>query len=477
MREANAGFQLAVVGAGPGGMAAATTAAELGVEVVLLDENAAIGGQIFRQPPMALGSSVPRLPDYAAEIFTRARALGVAHRPGRVVWGFADGNQLLASGPTGVERYTADHVILATGAYDLPVPMPGWTLPGVLTAGGAQTLLKAQRVRPGNRVLVAGAGPLILLLACQLLDAGAEVVAVLDVSPSSERLKAGINLLRLWPMAREGLGFLWRLARRRVPLLSGWSVVRILGDSRVTGAVVAPVDASGHPRRAGARRYEADTVCLGYGFVPSVELAAVRGCALEHAPFREGWVPRRTEALETTVSNVFAVGDCAGISGARVDLEEGRLAALEVARRMGRISDREAEQRLEAARAALGRLRPLQRYLETAYRPRPGLMELLEDSVVVCRCEDVSAGRITNEIQQGARSLQEVKSVCRVGMGYCQGRMCLPTVTGMLGAQAGLEVDAIGYPSPRPPVRPCTIDQLSEPGDMGADIEPVTANR
>lgn len=470
--------ELAVVGAGPGGMAAATTAAELGVQLVLLDESAAVGGQIFRQPPPALaGRRGTPVPAYASETFAKAGRLRAAHRPGRTVWGFTDDNLLLAAGPDGVERYRADHVILATGAYDRPVPMPGWTLPGVFTAGGAQTLIKAQRVLPGERVLVAGAGPLILVLAAQLLDAGAEIAAVADISSSRERFRAGLGLARLWPVAREGLGYLWKLRRRGVPVLGGSSVVRIFGDARVTGAMVAPVDTAGRPQDGRRRRYDIDTVCLGYGFVPSIELTAVRGCALEHAPLRGGWIPRRSELLETTVPGVFAVGDCAGISGARVDLEEGRIAGLEVARRLGRIASHEAAGRIQAVRTGLAAFRPLRRYLETVYQPRPGLVELLEDSVVVCRCEDVTAGRIREEIGRGARSLQEVKSGTRAGMGYCQARMCTPAVTALLERQAGAGPGLIGAPSARPPVRPCTIGQLCDPAeDDGArrDVEIVT---
>lgn len=479
MSEANGvrRVELAVVGAGPGGMAAATTAAEFGVQLVLMDESPAVGGQIFRQPPPALaGRHGTPIPAYARETFAKAGRLRAAHRPGRTVWSFTGDNLLLAAGPDGVERYRADHVILATGAYDRPVPMPGWTLPGVFTAGGAQTLIKAQRLRPGNRILVAGAGPLILVLASQLVDAGAKVAVVADISSARERLMAGLGLAQLWPVAREGMGYLWKLARRGVPVLNGSSLLRILGESRVTAAVVAPVDAGGHRRAGRERRYDVDTVCLGYGFVPSVELAAVRGCALEYSPLRGGWIPRRSELLETTVSNVFAVGDCAGISGARVDLEEGRLAGLEVARRLGRIASHEAGRRIQAVRTGLEAFRPLRRYLETVYRPRPGLVELLEDSVVVCRCEDVTAGRIKEEIGRGARSLQEVKSGSRVGMGYCQARMCTPAVTALLERHAGVGSDLIGAPSARPPVRPCTIGQLCDPPeDDEARHDPAVA--
>jgi NAD(P)H-nitrite reductase large subunit len=283
-----------------------------------------------------------------------------------------------------------------------------------------------------------------------------------DISSARERLRAGLGLARLWPVAQEGLGYLLGLRRRRVPMLAGAGVVRILGESRVTGAVVAPVDATGRRRAGSERRFDVDTVCLGYGFVPSIELAAVRGCALEHAPARGGWIPRRSDALETTVRNVFAVGDCAGISGARVDLEEGRLAGLEVARRLGRLTPHEAARRIDAVRTGLRAFAPLRRYLETVYQPRPGLVELLDDAVTVCRCEDVTAGAIKDEIGRGARSLQEVKSATRVGMGYCQARMCTPAVTALLQRHAGADAEVAVAPSARPPVRPCTIDQLCD---------------
>jgi thioredoxin reductase/bacterioferritin-associated ferredoxin len=452
-----------VVGAGPGGMMAALTAASAGLEVLLVDENPAPGGQIFRRPATDAGERAP-LPDYASPLsalWHGGSVSGVTLRTGITAWAIDDTNRVYIAGADGSEVLEGSAVVVAGGTYEWVPPVTGWTLPGVVTAGGAQALLKGHRVVPGRRVLLAGSGPLILQVAVQLLNAGVTVAAVLDVMPRLDRWRAGLQVLGCPAIAGEGIALLARLRQARVPLLCGWMPKRILGDDEVTGIVAAPLDSRGRFRGTGERRWDVDAVCLSYGLVPSVELVALRGCTLDYDAALGGWIPRRDGTMQTTVPGIHAVGDGAGVLGARAAVAEGRIAAAAIARRLGCLADDQAAAIIAPARRALKRLRPVRRYLGQVFRPRAELVDLIDDRAVVCRCEDVAKVAITAAITDGAHSLHEIKSACRVGMGPCQGRVCMPTISRMLARMTGRTLAEIGHPRPRPPVKPLGVDQLA----------------
>lgn len=455
---------MVVIGAGPAGMAAALTAATAGAEVVVIDESPAPGGQIFRRPAADRDADYSRLPSYASSLgaFRNGDPVsGVTFRPQSMVWAIDDANAVYVAGPAGTEVLHANDVVIASGAYEWSPPVPGWTLPGVLTAGGAQALLKAHRVVPGRRVLLAGTGPLIVQVAVQLAEAGVHVAALLDVMPRHERWLANVHVLAHPAVAKEGMALLWHLRRRGIPVLPGWMVSEIRGDDTVTGVVAAPLDRRGRLCREAQRHWEVDTVCLSYGLVPSVELAALRGCELDYDAGRGGWVPRRDHRMQTTVAGVYAVGDGAGIRGARAAIAEGRIAGAAVAHGRGWMSASDAAAVRANARRILDRLQPVQRYLARVFRPRIELVDLIADTAVVCRCEEVTVGRVVSEIRNGARNLHEVKTSCRAGMGPCQGRLCMPTISRMLVRATAMTLAEIGYPRPRPPVKPLGLDQLT----------------
>ena len=463
-----------VVGAGPGGMAAALSAAAAGLEVVLVDENPAPGGQIFRRPANGRAHRAP-LPAYASALSPLrdgGAVSGVTSRLGATVWAIDEGNRVHLASADGTEMIAAAAVVLAGGTYEWPPPVPGWTLPGVMTAGGAQALLKGHGVVPGRRVLIAGTGPLILRVAAELAEAGVEVVAVLDVMAAGERWLASLGLLACPEVAGEGLALLWRLRRAGVPLFSGWLPRRISGRQAVEAVEAAPWDGR---FRGPARRWQVDTVCLSYGLVPSVELAALRGCALDHDGCLGGWVPRRDPDMQTTVPGVYAVGDGAGVLGARVAVAQGRIAGAAIAERLGGLPESEAARIVAAARRTIRRLRPLGHYLGRAYRPRLELVDPIESDVMVCRCEEISAATITAEIEAGAHSLHEIKTACRAGMGPCQGRLCMPTIARMVARATGRALADVGFSRPRPPVKPLDLDQLapvhSAAGGTGAGAD------
>lgn len=455
---------LTIVGAGPAGLAAAGRALEHGLTVTLLDDNSLPGGQYFRQPPHALRRGAHTRHD--AE-HRRAEALfkALTHRRLRylsdaVVWDAPEPDVLAFARGRDSGRVRAAATILAAGAVERAVPFPGWTLPGVMTAGGVQNLIKSQRMLPGRRFLVAGNGPLLLVVADSILRAGGTVVEVVESASPSGVWRLLPRLASAPDLLRRGLGYRARLLRAHVPLRSGATIVEARGDDEVREAVVAPIDAAGRVDRSRVRSIAVDTVVAGFGLVPSVELARLVGCRLRWEAGRGGFIPERSADLETTVPGVFAVGDGAGIGGAEVALAEGALAGLLAARRFGRGSERDVTR----LRARLARLHRVRDAIAALWTPPASFLALMTPDTIVCRCEDVTAGDLASVIDDGDPGVEPVKTTTRVTMGRCQGRNCLATVAELIARARGVSPAEVERPRARPPARPIVLgDLLHEP--------------
>src|SRR5690242_1692545 len=326
-------YELLIVGGGPAGLAAAAEAAGRGLQVALVDERPSLGGQIFKQP----GLVVREEGALGGEHVRGRRLIEAAERSGTRILlrtsclTLRGAEAVLAAEGEQAREVAAGTVLLAPGAHDRPVAFPGWTLPGVLTAGAAQTVVKAHRVTPGERVLFAGSGPLALAFPAQLHHYGVNVVAALEAGPPPRAADVA-RLLAAVPgnvaLLREALRYRRELWRGRVPLRYRRMVVRAEGRQRVEAVVHAEVDADWRVRRGTEERIEVDTLCIGYGFVPSVELLRVAGCTFRYDEDLGGPIVVVDEWQRTSVAGVLAAGDGTGIGGSYVAEDEGRLAAL-----------------------------------------------------------------------------------------------------------------------------------------------------
>ena len=449
-------------------MAAAIEAARAGISCTMIDEAPRLGGQVYRQQPREFGV---RDPGALGKDFTRGERLRQSFRessdrievlPGTSVLGVWEGHELLCASEGTSQTVIAERLILATGAYDRPVPFPGWTLPGVMTAGGVQVLVKAQHIRPGQRALVAGTGPLLLVVANQLHRAGVEVIAVLEAGRVSWSPRNIPKVWGEWGLLKDAWDY-WRgLRRAGIPLLFNHTIFEAYGQSQVTGASFGPVDPHDwRPLIGQADEAHVDLVVAGFGFVPSTELTLLAGCRHRYAADVGGWVPERDGSMETSAPGVFAVGDGAGVAGALVAVEEGRIAGIAVARQLGALSAAEAQRR--SARP-LRRLRSLERVrllLDEMSRIRPGLCKLATPKTTACRCEEVEFSEVDAALEEGASDLQAVKLLTRLGMGPCQGRNCAPSVGMYLCQARNCSAEAAGRINPRPPVKPVTLGALA----------------
>lgn len=465
MRE----VEVAVVGAGPAGLSAAVEAARAGAQVVLMDQYLGPGGQYFK--PLPPGFTGNGRPDWE-EDEEKGKALlqGITSErisvlTGTVVYSIEpDGILSLAREGYGL-RLKPQKLILATGAYERPVPFPGWTLPGVFSAGAVQTLVKIQRVLPGRRIMVAGSGPLLYSVASMLLDAGAEVTALIEAA----RLRTSwLQIPRLWrnwqPLLR-GLEYLKHLRDHDVPVLTGHTILRAEGTEKVDRAVVVEVDDNGQPLPDTGRNYDVDAVCVSFGFLPSIELVRLAGCEIIYQPDRGGFVPVHNEQMETSLPGVFVAGEVAGIGGAGIAMVQGRIAGIAAARQLGYLSDGEAEEQLRSAHSELAGLERFRKAMNEMFALRPGIWNLMQDDTIVCRCEEVTKAEIRQSAQESALSAREVRLRTWAGMGPCQGRFCTDVILRIMAETRGVEIDGIPQPRTRPPVHTVPVSILAEESD------------
>ena len=460
--------EVLVIGGGPGGLMAACVAAEAGADVTLLDERPGLGGQFFKQPtaPDAVPAALAGDRQFIAgrALIERARRSGAAVVSNAEVWGAFAPNEIAVHDGTRSLIFRPRHVIVAAGAYERGLPIPGWTLPGVMTTGAAQTLLRSYGVLAGRRLLVAGNGPLNLQVALELKQAGAEVVAVVELA----RAPGVASFRDLWRMATAAPELLAKGARH----LAG---LRFAGTPVYYRQGLASVERSGDGLRAWIGRsradgvgvdtaFDVDTVCMGYGFQPNNDILRSLGCRHDFDDTRGHLVTRRNDDCETTVSRIYAVGDCCGLGGAPAALEEGLIAAAAAVEALGLTHSASLAAARRDARRRLKRHRGFQAALWRLFDAPRYHCELAEKSTLICRCENVDLESLEAALSDGEPSIGEVKRRTRLGMGSCQGRYCAPVAAAMLAARRGRPIDELAFFAPRAPVKPIRIADMVKAG-------------
>jgi NADPH-dependent 2,4-dienoyl-CoA reductase/sulfur reductase-like enzyme len=464
-----------VVGAGPAGLRSAAAATRAGARVLVVDERAEAGGQYFKQPAGSLDTNEPALDaQYRAgrALLREAEEAGVEVLHGARVWGHSGKRELYAASSTGRYVLRCRALVLATGAYERGVPFPGWTLPGVMTTGAAQTLLRSYLVAPGTRVLVAGNGPLNLQVAAELAAAGVRVVAVVEAA-ALFRADNALHLARMASAApryaREGFSYLRVLARWRVPVMAPAAVVEVAGQGCARVATVARLDDRGRPRPRTTQLFDVDAVCLGPGFVPSSELARSLGCEHQVDERTGALVARRDRHGRTSVDGVWVAGDGGGIGGAQVAQAMGSLAGLDVASYLGLPPVAELADERRQAERELARSERFQQSLWRLFAAPRLLDQLATPGTVICRCEEVTLAELTAAATPWLAAAGSLKRATRAGMGKCQGRYCSPVLMALAARQSGEPVGPYSGFAPQAPVTPMTIAALAgePPSEVG----------
>jgi D-hydroxyproline dehydrogenase subunit alpha len=489
---------VAVIGAGPAGMSAAVAAAQAGCSVTVLDLGERPGGQYWRWGPASDGRFHHGWPAFRAlrDSFAGHQAAGrIVHLAGHAV--FHVDPPPAGEGAGASRRFTVhavagerergyavvkvSAVVVATGAYERQLPIPGWTLPGVMAAGAAQALLKGSAVVAGQRVVVAGTGPFLLPVAVGLAQAGARVAAVVEANQPLSYLRQPLDLARSRRKLPEAAGYLARLARHRVPVLRRHAVVAAHGDGRLRAVTVARLDPTWALIPGSQRTLDADVLAVGYGFIPQVELLGEAGAQLRRGPDGPAFAAVVGADQQTSVPGLFAAGETTGIGGADLSCLEGQLAGRAAARHCGH-QVRPAGPAIVRRRAALRRFGAL---LDAVHPVPPGWTQWLTGDTVVCRCEEVTLARLLAAFDLGADDARSVKLLARPGMGWCQGRICGASVADIVaghrrpGRPDGGDPDFPESAVSRPLAQPVPLEVLAEAaheqatGGMAGSPEPL----
>lgn len=454
-------YDLAIIGSGPAGMAAAAEAGKLGLHTALLDEQEEAGGQIYR----AIGRAPLADENVLGADYYQGRALldamqdaRIDHLPGTTVWGVDEDLTLNVSRRGHSQQVHARRLLVATGAQERPVPFPGWTLPGVMTCGAAQVLLKSSALVPPTPLVLAGSGPLLLLVASQLTHAGVPIEAVLDTTPLNNyrlAVRHSAGALRNPRLLFKGLGLLRSLKRSGVPHITGVEQLRAESEH---GDQVSKVR---YRRKGTDHQLDCRTLLVHQGVVPNVQLT--RALELDHDwnEQQQCWAPHVDAWGETSRAGIFVAGDSSGIAGARAAEEAGRLSVLQIARQLDRLKEAERDARSAPIFRRLSPQYAIRPFLDVLYQPARAF-QVPEDDTIVCRCEEVTAGELRQIVDAGCRGPNQAKAFCRAGMGPCQGRLCGLTVSQILADRSGLPIDAVGYYHIRPPIKPLTLGELAD---------------
>ena len=446
-------IKVAIVGAGPAGIAAADVLVAHGAAVTVIDEGREAGGQIYRRPRNGLKLDVDALLGVEAANYRRFHATfdrlrdRIDYRSQTLVWGVGDKRlHTLCAGRT--DTVALDALILATGATDRVLPIPGWTLPGVFTLGGAQVLLKEHGCLIGRRIVFCGSSPLLYLAAKQYRSMGAQTVAVLDTTRFSAKIGAAPGLLAAPQTFARGLGYMNTLRGAGVPIHHGVTLAAFEGAYGVEQVCFRD-----HNDRE--RVIACDAVAYGFGLKPETQLADLAGAKFRYDAIFRQWLPHADSDGRYGVGGYLA-GDGATIGGARAAKLTGTLAAcamLEDFKMSINGIDR------SRVRREVARLRRFQRGLARAFGWPVAAIHDLADTTMVCRCEGILAGELRDSLRAnfGPTEVNRLKAITRCGMGRCQGRFCGLAAAELTAHELNMPLEAVGRLRGQPPVKPIPL--------------------
>ena len=454
MKETNA--DVVVIGAGPGGLAAASEACRSGLSVIVLDEQVTPGGQIFRN----IENAAPQItgvlgPDYikGRDLAEEFRRSGARYESQATVWNIATDGVVDYIRLGQSHRATGKSLVVASGAMERPFPIRGWTLPGVMGAGAAQVILKSSGAVPRRPAVLVGCGPLLYLLAWQYLRAGVSIAALVDTTSLAAYTRASAHLFGAlvgWRDLKKGLGLLWEIRRHKVPVYNGVTQLAVEGDKKATGLSF----------KHGAQKVQitADLILLHQGVVPNTQFSWSMGAKHFWNETQLCWQPVTDQYGQLDSLPIYFVGDNRAIVGAQASATQGRLAALAIAQKAGVTIGVERERMLTWLLRKQTAIRP---FLDTLYTPLYENRVPPGNGTVVCRCEEVTSGQIREYVGLGCLGPNQTKAFGRCGMGPCQGRFCGLTVTEMIADTRKVQPQSVGYYRIRPPVKPVTLGELS----------------
>ncbi len=453
-------YQVVIIGAGAAGLSAAIAAAKQGLQIAVIDEQAAVGGQIYRgieSSPERRGQQLGEDYLYGKKLAETFRSLNVDYFPSTQIWSLNKQREIAVMKDDEVQIITAEQVILATGAMERPVPFSGWTLTGVMNAGAGQVLFKSSGVVPDKELILAGSGPLLLLLASQYIRAGVKVKALLDMSTTANHINALPKLPRALLTAHyliKGMKLQGELKQAGVPLLEGVSELKAIGGNNKLNSI-------SFKHKGKSKTLTTDILLTHFGVIPHIWLTQAAGCEHFWDKSQQCWRPKQDSWGRTSLEGILIAGDGGGINGAKAAEYAGEIAATQAIYALGKIDRQQRNEQAATAKFAKKRERCIRPFLEAWFAISNNLLVTKDNETLICRCEEISAGEIRTAIAEGHDDSNHVKFITRCGMGACQGRQCANAVAHIVAAETGKSLPEAGFYRGRPPVTPISLGQLA----------------
>ena len=459
-------YDVIIVGSGFSGIVAASVLADANLDILVVDENLHIGGQLLRKIPESLGENAAYHPDYTKKIGFRfiesckQKKIQILNRT-RVLGIYPDNRILLEIDETSSRQLTFETILLATGARERYLPFKGWTLPGVVSTGLLQVMMKSNGVLPARNMVIGGSGLFLYAAAYEFLKNKGKLLGLYEQTGMMGKIRMVPTLLGQIPKMAEGARYMSKIMLSGVMPKFRRRVVEARGNGCVEEVVVARTNAQGHPVTGSEKIVKVDGLAVGYGFVPNIELPQLAGCDLEYIEERGGWVVKVDDQMRGNGDNVYCAGEPTGIGGAFKSITEGEIAALSMLNRFDKVASGDFESKLRTLTRQRNHHLQFGKYFNSLYQVTPPMLEDVPDETVVCRCEDITMGELRKAVKDGYTTPSALKVAVRTGMGNCQGRTCGPVIYDLMSHLTGNSHQEVGAFSVRPPVKPASIGSLS----------------
>ena len=450
---------LLIIGGGIGGLSAALAASNCDVNTILIDDREKLGGQFCKQPTINENSKFDDQVIFGEKLINKVIKNGVSIFTNTSVFAIFEKKEILAIKDNVLITFIPKKIIFSTGAYERGYPVKGWTLPGVMTTGAMQSLLKGYNVLAGKKILMCGNGPFILHVAKELKKAGAKIVAISEKSNKPTILDYKILfhlLLNSFKLFIKGIRYLFFIKFNRIPIFYSYEISSIEENTYGLTGTIMTTGGNDH------KSFEVDCICLGYGFNSSNNMLRYLNCKHDYNSESNCLVTFRYDDLQTTVKDIYAIGDCVKISGAQVAELEGNISGYNVAESLGYEINPEYLQEKKICESKLEKLEIFQNNLWKLYKSNNYNLANLDKEVEICRCEGIKYSTLENALENGFTSMSELKLKTRVGMGPCQGRYCGQIVLDILKHNYGVQINESDFFTPRIPFMPLNIENLME---------------
>jgi len=459
-------YDVAIIGGGLSGLVAAGILKDHDLDILIIDEYNRLGGQYLRTHPNGLDSEadlqpiqiigfeqIKNIEDQRVKVMTRTRVLGINDH--RELLLEQDLQQLFALKP--------EIILLATGAREKFIPFKGWTLPGVVSTGAIQIMMKGSCVLPAENMIIGGSGLFLYTVAAEVLSHGGHVSSIFDENSAFKKLSILKGFMGQRAKLKEGLGHVVRILFSSTRMRHRYRIMEARGDEQIEEVLVAKIDRLGNVVQRSEKTYPCECLAIGNGFAANLELGLMAGCTSEYDPHKGGWIFNTHKGLETSIPGIYAAGEVTGIGGALKSISEGKLAAYSILNNLGKINESDYPEETRIIEKERERHIQFGRHFNALNRVSADRIKSIPDDTILCRCEDITVAQVKDAFISGCRTPVSVKRALRTGMGICQGRICGPVLSEMIGAYTITPVEEQTPLSVRSPVKAVPLEVLAKP--------------